>query len=109
MADTEPESGDRMDVLRQQRQSQRDTENAALDRLHASIMVTHGNAAAMGRELNDHDRLLTNLDRNVGAANMETRSQTRSVGQLVNQTKSNGFLLCVAVLVVIIIILLALP
>merc|ERR1711991_363201 len=98
-----------MAELRQQHEQQRAHENAALDRLHASIMVTHSNATTMNRELNDQDRLLGNLEHGVTAANQEARSQTRSVGQLVEQTKGNGFIITVACLIVVIIVLLALP
>jgi hypothetical protein len=98
-----------MEAVRAQRANQTAQEAAALDRLHASIMVTHSNASAMGQELSDQDRLIGRLEDGVGAANTETRSQTRAVGTLVEETKKNGFMLTVAVLVVIIIVLIALP
>jgi predicted ABC-type ATPase len=95
-----------MEVIRERRKAQLDAEAKALDQLHASVMMTHHHATHMSRELNDQDRLIGNLEHGVGAANQETRAQTRSVAQLVEQSKNNGFVITVAVLVVIIIILL---
>jgi hypothetical protein len=103
---SEDSGGTAMEAVRHNRKAQLELEAKALDQLHASVMSTHQHATAMHRELNDQDRLLNNLDRGVGAANQETRAQTRSIGHLVEQTKTHSFLVAVAVLVLIIIILL---
>eukprot|EP00672_Neobodo_designis_P027041 CAMPEP_0174832270 /NCGR_PEP_ID=MMETSP1114-20130205/3586_1 /TAXON_ID=312471 /ORGANISM="Neobodo designis, Strain CCAP 1951/1" /LENGTH=109 /DNA_ID=CAMNT_0016066125 /DNA_START=34 /DNA_END=363 /DNA_ORIENTATION=- len=109
MSDSETGGQGGMEAVRAQRANQQAQQAQALDRLHASIMVTHSNATAMGQELSDQDRLIGRLEDGVSAANNETRSQTRAVGTLVEETRKNGFMITVAVLVTIIIVLLALP
>ena len=98
--------GSTMDLIRKHRKGQLAAEAAALDRLHASVMSTHDQASRMNRELKDQDVLISNVERGVGAASQEAQSQTRSVGQMVEQSKNNGFLLTVAALLIVIIVLL---
>jgi hypothetical protein len=109
MSDSDGPGSSGIEQVRADRMSQQAAQAQALDRLHASIMVTHSTASAMGQELTDQERLIGRLEDGVNAANVETRSQTRAVGSLVESTRKNSFMITVAVLVAIIIVLLWLP
>ncbi len=105
-SDLDVPEGRLMDLARAQRKAQLDAEAAALDRLHASVMATHDHATRINVELQDQDRLLGTLNRNVNAAGMEIRDQTRSVGSLIQRSHNGCFLITVGLLVIVIIILL---
>lgn len=96
-----------MDVARAHRRAQLEQEAAALDRLHNSVMQTHSHATRINVELQDQDRLLGTMNRNLDAAGLEVRDQTRSVGQIIERSGHGCFFLTVAILVLIIIILLS--
>lgn len=79
-----------------------------LDVLHARVMSTHHTAKQIGDELDDHHVLLDRLGTAVGHTTVELRSQQRSLGQLLKDTKHGRFYCIVAALVATIIVLLAL-
>eukprot|EP00758_Cryptobia_borreli_P007163 Tbor_TRINITY_DN5255_c2_g1::TRINITY_DN5255_c2_g1_i1::g.16603::m.16603 len=80
--------------------------DAMLDQLHTSILQTKAHATNIHSELGDHDVLLSELSDGVSIANIETRRQTQSVGELLQDTRHRGFYIIVIVLVLVILTLL---
>ena len=81
-------------------------ENAMLDQLHASVMLTQARATGIGAAIREHEPALAQLGRNIDHANLEVVSQSRSILDMLQDTKERSFWGTAAVLVIVIIVLL---
>ena len=91
----------------QKRSAQLSEHDKLFDQLHSSVMRTKGHATTIATELGEQDGMLDNLSSGIDHATFESRRQTQSIGQLLQDTRHRGFYFVVVVLILIIILLLS--
>lgn len=94
-------------LQQEQRTRELAVQDEMLDALHASVMTTKDYAERIGTELSEQDAMLDRLHTGVEIANSEASKQTKSVGQLIVESKHRGFYAIVIVLLLIIVVLIA--
>ena len=91
----------------EQRAAQRGEHDRLFDQLHESVMRTKGHATTISTELGEQDGMLDNLSSGIEHATFESRRQTQSIGQLLQDTRHRGFYFAVIILILIIIALMS--